>query len=314
MQDLNFIFIGGCPRSGTTLLASMLGNHADALVIPEALFKFSLHQVIQKTKNKPLENRKTLIFNHLKNHPRFKIWKIQITEAELFAGLNDDVGLQSLMTNIVRTYARQKGIAKDFQFVIDHDPGNARHGATLQKAFQNCCFIHLVRDGRAVAASVMRLDWGPNNAMAAAQYWVSNLSFGLALESFTSDCKRVFYEELVTQPELAMRGICEFAGLAFQEQVLHSTDSFLPDFTAQQHHLVGGALSQRNIYKWKEKLSPRDVEVFEYFSHDMLRYLGYEPENETPPAVSAYEKFKFRLNSLLKTRFNKWRHDRRLKR
>ncbi len=33
------IFIGGCPRSGTTFLASMLGAHPDYLVIPETGFK-----------------------------------------------------------------------------------------------------------------------------------------------------------------------------------------------------------------------------------------------------------------------------------
>lgn len=232
---------------------------------------------------------------------------------ELFDGLGEDFGLQALMTNIVRTYARRKQITKDFQYVIDHDPGNMRHGAMLEQAFKNCRFIHLVRDGRAVAASFAKLDWGPNNAMAAAQYWVSNLSFGLALESFTTNCKRVYYEQLVTDPEPTMRGLCQFTGLTFQEQLLNSTDSFLPDFTVQQHRLIGAALSQRNISKWKEKLTRRDVEVFEYFSHDMLRYLGYHPLNENLKPVSAYEKLKFRLSSLLKTRFNKWRHDRRLK-
>ncbi|MBD3360653.1 hypothetical protein GF366_02510, partial [Candidatus Peregrinibacteria bacterium] len=36
---MKYIFIGGCPRSGTTMLGSLLGAHPEALCIPESQFK-----------------------------------------------------------------------------------------------------------------------------------------------------------------------------------------------------------------------------------------------------------------------------------
>ena len=40
--DINPIFIGGCPRSGTTMLADLLSRHDKISFVPEVAFKFPL--------------------------------------------------------------------------------------------------------------------------------------------------------------------------------------------------------------------------------------------------------------------------------
>ena len=63
-------------------------------------------------------------------------------------------------------------------------------------------FIHLVRAPRAVAASIMPLDWGPNNAIDAARYWVQKIAYGLAFESvYPEVCLKVKYEDILQEPE-----------------------------------------------------------------------------------------------------------------
>jgi Sulfotransferase family len=41
MDMLQPIFIGGCPRSGTTMLGSMIGSMSSCIVTPESIFKQS---------------------------------------------------------------------------------------------------------------------------------------------------------------------------------------------------------------------------------------------------------------------------------
>lgn len=47
------IFIGGCSRSGTTLLGAMLGAHSDIICSPESHFKIDVLRVLAKGKIDP---------------------------------------------------------------------------------------------------------------------------------------------------------------------------------------------------------------------------------------------------------------------
>ena len=50
-NDFRPVFIGGCGRSGSTMLGAMLGTHPDCLTTPEATFFFV-----------PIRRRQVLIF------------------------------------------------------------------------------------------------------------------------------------------------------------------------------------------------------------------------------------------------------------
>ena len=61
------IFIGGCPRSGTTMLASMLGCASDTIVTPESHFKEQL--LNNNNKNTCSEDK-----NDWELHANFRVW------------------------------------------------------------------------------------------------------------------------------------------------------------------------------------------------------------------------------------------------
>ena len=65
-----------------------------------------------------------------------------------------------------------------------------------------------------MAASLLPLDWGPNNTLHAAEYWLAHTAPGLAAESELGAERvlRVKYEDLVSQPESALQRIASFAG------------------------------------------------------------------------------------------------------
>ena len=59
-------------------------------------------------------------------------------------------------------------------------PSAALKGNTLYRMFPEMKLLHLVRDGRDVACSVLRMPWGPNDLDSALDWWARRLEQGFA--------------------------------------------------------------------------------------------------------------------------------------
>jgi hypothetical protein len=188
------------------------------------------------------------------------------------------VSYRNFIEGLVHAYAIKADKA-GAELWVDHTPDNMQFAVALSLEFPEARFIHVIRDPRAVAASVMPLDWGPNTAYFAANWWVCQVSYGLAAESLLGPDKilRVRYEDLVSDTEQEMRRICSFAGMDYEKGLGSTGDFKLPVYTAGQHTLVGKKPDVSRIDAWKGSLKPRMVELIENICADMLISLGYEP-------------------------------------
>lgn len=54
---------------------------------------------------------------------------------------------------------------------VEMTPPNAKSMHTLARIFPDARFLHMVRDGRDVAASVARRGWGPDSVVSATTWW-----------------------------------------------------------------------------------------------------------------------------------------------
>lgn len=173
------IFITGCERSGTTMLASMLGSASDYITTPECQFKIPLMNEIEWS-NADISTLERS-FELINNHFYFKIWGIDAKE-EQYKRNRLPIQCRSIIEWIVTQYNIQKQQKSNPEVWFDHDPRSIRSIELILKYFPDAKFIHIVRDGRAVTASVLPLDWGPNTAKYAAFYWRENIAFGLDAE------------------------------------------------------------------------------------------------------------------------------------
>ena len=66
-MNIMYIFIGGCPRSGTTYFAKVLSSYIkDAIVIPEIQYKYDVINYLQN--NEEFDSNKiNTIINKYKN-------------------------------------------------------------------------------------------------------------------------------------------------------------------------------------------------------------------------------------------------------
>jgi hypothetical protein len=271
------IFIGGCSRSGTTLLGAMLGAHSECICPPESHFKISVLGACGWDKDAvDVQTALSLI----QRHWRFKIWELDIDPTELPEKALG-TSYPRLLGWIVARYA--EGLGKSGANIwVDHTPANIGDAPTLLELFPRSKMIHIVRDGRAVAGSIMGLDWGPNTIIKAARWWLDAVAYGLALETLLKEQEekedqitRVRYEDLVTTPEETLGRLCDHLGIDYQPQMAKAGGFKPPRYTASQHTLIGKEPDAGRATRWETQLTVRQIEIFESLAHDFLNYLGY---------------------------------------
>jgi Sulfotransferase family len=304
------VFVGGCERSGTTMLGAMLGAHSQCISTPET--QFIEHQ-FQRDGFDPndLNPRETLA--SILSDRRYRLlWQQPIEPASIDPSELGSTYPQ-LLSWLIRHYGRSRGKASADVWV-DHTPTNFRRSLTLLALFPAARFLHLIRDGRAVAASLLPLDWGPNNALHAAEFWMARCAVGLAAESTLGRERvlRVRYEDLITAPESTLRRIAEFVGLEYQSAMTSGAGGEPGRYHEHQHRLVGHPPDRSRVAGWRQSLTARQIEIFEAEAGEFLTTLGYEPVYgiRARPA-SQVEVFRMRLLDLSRRAANNIRRQRR---
>ena len=264
------VFIGGHPRSGTTLLGDLIGSHSDCICTPESQFKISVYRRQNLQGNDAPDLRKTAEI--IGKHWRFRIWGIDMAGIP-YSGMHS---YRELILWLVRSYA-VKFSRPHAGTWIDHTPANIQYADTLAELFPAARFIHLVRDGRAVAASIIPLDWGANTIDRAAYSWKEYISYGIAAEASLGNDRllRVRFEDLIHQPHRTLERICLFLHLQYQPRMMQGGGFRVPGYTALQHALLGKEPDAQRARAWEKKLSPRQIEIFESIAGDLLSSLGY---------------------------------------
>ena len=263
------VLVGGCPRSGTTLVGAMLGYGPGHLTVPEAQFKSTLLEGVGDDGTVDL----AWALDRLRRDWRFGLWELGLGQAPQ---PSPRVPYARLLDALVRAYGAANG-KPDPSVWIDHTPANVRHALRLSKVLPGARFLNVVRDGRAVAASVLPLDWGPNNVFEAARWWATEIAMGLAAaQRLGGDALvTVRYEDVVDRGSGALAGVCGPLGIPFRDEMLTQRDYKVQAYTARQHRFVGREPEQKRIEAWRTELGAREVETFEYLTGDLLAFLGY---------------------------------------
>ena len=278
--DLAVVLIGGCPRSGTTFLASLLGASDGCVVTPESHFKQLLLRDHAVNWAEGLSH--ALLQRDWQARARFRHWQTPLDLSDL----PDPLGRADyarLLLRLVAAYggAHARPLTRAW---VDHTPHNLQDALRLAELFPSARFVHLVRDPRAVAASLLALNWGPLDAQQAADYWARHLSWGLAAEqALPGRVQRVSYEQLVLQPDATLAALRPFCGLVPEASPSAITAAyFLPAFTRQQHQWVGQAPNPARLDAWRQQLPAWQVLAIEHRLADLMPMLGYEPSCPSP--------------------------------
>ncbi|MAE67205.1 MAG: hypothetical protein CMJ18_23335 [Phycisphaeraceae bacterium] len=258
------IFIGGAGRSGTTLLRVLLDVHphiacgVELKVLPSIA---QLYASLQSAELSPVR----------KAYDLDRAWI--------------DQRFRALIDGLLEPYRARRGKPR----WAEKTPHNLMHLEALGTIFPDARFLHVVRDGRDVACSLVTMDWvNPatgkklpyvQNIGNAARYWREVIETVRAQTASMQD--RVFevrYESLVTDTETTMREVLQFLDEPWDDAVLHHHERR----TAQSDddHESSAAQARRPIYatsigQWRHRMNARQKAAFKREAGDLLVRLGY---------------------------------------
>lgn len=156
---------------------------------------------------------------------------------------------------------------------LDTSKDASRLRYLAQSAQFRISVLHLIRDGRAVAYSLIRKGVAPRKA---ACEWVHEHEQAERLRKMNVCSRRwmqIRYEDFCADPDAALASMCEFVGVSREQRTL--------DFRSWDNHVVGNRLrldTGNQIAldeKWRRELSGDRLRIVESVTRDMNRRYGY---------------------------------------
>ena len=224
------------------------------------------------------------------NHPRVRLWKLPGDPPALPANLSGADARRFALGAPFVAYAEREGKTR----WGDKTPAYIGHIDRVAAIWPEARFLVLVRDGRDVALSLLKVPFGANNVWAAARSWAGAIRHGRdAARRYPDRVLTVRYEDLVTLPAEEVPRICGFLGLEYDPDMLaiDRTDrTKVVEDQAGWFTNVWGGITTDAVGKWRRELTPHQQQVFESVAGAELRELGYETTGATasPASVPAY--------------------------
>ncbi|MGH8870240.1 MAG: sulfotransferase family protein [Actinomycetes bacterium] len=280
------VFVGACPRSGTTLLRTMLNSHPGLAVPRETRFLLGAweRRAVFGDLRRSGNRRKVAHWIAERKDSGFKRLKVP---ADALANRleNAPPTIGSLLGACFEMYAEGQGKKR----WGDKRPIYAQHLDAVFAMFADAQFVNLVRDPRAAVASTRKLGWYDGDIVPAVDLWARSVRAAeswrgrLAVDQF----HQVRYEDLVADPRGVLEGIATFAGLdpeGVSSMLSFYENSDLPP-SKKYHPLVSSPVTTATTRAWQEQLGPDEVAFVEHALGPTMQRYGYErvAAGVTPP-------------------------------
>lgn len=260
------VVVGGCGRSGTTLLRVILDSHPNICCGPESSLFLPLWPSARKLA------------------ARFEMPEQEVSE------LIATCASQAEFTD--RFFARYSERREKPRWA-EKTPRNILYLDYLFEHFPNARFVHMIRDGRDTICS---LRTHPRHKVVDGQLvelntrhplgpclerWVSNVSAGL---TYRRDPRyiEIRYEKLVAEPRETLMQLFAFIGEPFDERVLeyHQLQGQSRDARYfPQNPEATQAMYTKAVARWRRDLSPEEILIVKREAGPLLRTLGYAADD-----------------------------------
>ena len=273
-------FIVGSPRSGTTLLRTMLASHSSVCVPHETEFFMRVPRVRGASLRRAVEG-------YVRSGP--------------FA--NQELDGASLVTGVVRgafrtraevfvemlaRHARRSGRT----VVGEKSPHHCRHVEAIAEELPGARFIHILRDARDVIASRLGMEWSGRSVAWGARSWAGiarehrRLERVMPVERYTS----VRFEDLLHAPAAELRRLSGFLGLEFEPAMLNFDKRAREGARAGDPAWAGvtvRAIEADAIGRYQGRLDARGIASIQRFAGAEMVRAGYalEPRRARPDWV-----------------------------
>lgn len=296
-----YLFLVGCHRSGSTLLTLVLGAHPRVVSVGE-FASFAEHALSVRDESRRCSCGAPLAdcefwravsdrveagtgWNPLREPRRRPLSSADLpSPVRLLLRAQEWVGVEPRGDGaVIRSSLDIFDAALEeahARLVVDATKSAFRARAFLRERPTECLVLHLVRDGRAVARSLLGDARGTNrwasDVESAARHWSTEARRVIrALRSVPRDRQdTVQYEQFCRAPKETLERICAFAGLPFDASMLDFGSASQHVFAGNRMRLAPGS-EIRPDERWRNDFGPEEIAAFDRVAGGLNRELGY---------------------------------------
>jgi LPS sulfotransferase NodH len=283
-------FVVGANRSGTTLLRLMLDAHPQLAIPPETFFVPNLIELYAE--GEPSREEAIAL---IESRPEFADFGLERDDLAAAAEERPNTA-RGVITAFYSLYAMNQGKPR----FGDKTPGYSGSMRAIEGVLPEARFVHIVRDGRDVALSVMSRSLKERTVPELAKRWKRRIKRTQQQGAKVEHYLEIRYEDLIADTEAELRKVCDFLELEWDEAMLayHERASErmaemsgelegagekrdLPEgYRAQMHAATSQPPDPNRLYKWKREMDPAATEAFEEIAGELLNDLGYDTGSE----------------------------------
>jgi len=263
------IIIGGCPRSGSTLLRLLLGGHKDLIDGPETHLFLPL----------PIDT--------MRLESRFRM------PPGSLEGIHDAARTRGAFIEEFQKFLLAHSGCRRW---VEKTSRNVHSFGWIRDRFPSATLLHIIRDPRDVVASLRthpRFKRGRRERVISnwqqpwsecIDRWKRCVQDGIRLRSSTRYLE-VIYESLVSDPEGTLRRVCAHAGLQFDPSMLNIETRREKMVGALRPFVInnleaGEPITLDSIGRWRQELPTEVLSDIQARLGDLALLTGYSLEGE----------------------------------
>lgn len=282
------IFILGSGRSGTTILYNLLSVHPQLCwfsILTDKHYVWPQLSALHRMLDIPWIGQKLKHRVSVSDKNTYSLYPVEgegiyhalchFEQDKKTTDRSPGTARRELLKQRIETHLKYTGKPR----FINKQTANTQRIALMHALFPDAYWIHIIRDGRAVANSLSHVAWWPTTRLwwlgktplewnpdgtkwlaLSAKHWQKNVT---EIRSHTSRLKpkylEIRYEDLVRNPREVISRIIRFTHLTTEESYLET----LP-----------ASLNDSNI-KWRSSLSEKSKKLLNKTIGPYLRSLGY---------------------------------------
>lgn len=274
---VDLLVVVGAPRSGTTWLQALLAHHPEVVTGPETHFFRTFAEADRE-------------FHRRRDRP--------VGVSEYWTAAQWREFIERAFWGAVSALPAPEAHVRVF---LEKTPIHCMHAEFILRVVPRARFLHMIRDGRAVAASLLRAsagwgrDWAPDTVWHAADRWGTRVRAGRAIRALVADgsaYREVRYEDVRRDPEGSVSALFDWLGidhdaaLARDAVRANALDAGARDFasipmagasgnTVSEEAYPEGFVGPAPVDPADIDLSPARMRKFEALEGDLLTELGY---------------------------------------
>jgi hypothetical protein len=293
------VFIGGAPRSGTSLLLSLLDSHQEMLVFPTEIHLFDqgikrvgandagrlARCLLSHSEIAHLFNSQTPPMGYGGIAPEmgwFESFDYSTFERNFLWRVRQrqEGGPRHVLHSLFRAYAETRPATHECpRIFVEKTPANDYYSEQVFKYFPEAKLIQIIRDPRAVYASrqkaLRQRRVRHSKSFRLVNEWNRNIWQCQRLRDRPDQFLSIRYEDLLADPKAILNRVCEFIGISARALTLAPTKAGQQWQGNSSYGDSFKGISTIPLDRWKDELCADEVAWIEYHCQQGMRDCGY---------------------------------------